>query len=180
MRLLKISGEATTSSDTTLTTFSQTVKDVEGLFGSMNEISQSMIELKAGGDQILTAMNSLQTMAIDVRQDSSEMTEQSQTVRTAVENVQALSSNVNSGVLQVSDGIKGISGAISTIQDMTGIIGSVAERIGEELDFFKTMIEENGEETEESAIDDSGSTDELDTASIVVEGQEGDLEPVEV
>ncbi|OQY35647.1 MAG: hypothetical protein B6241_00195 [Spirochaetaceae bacterium 4572_59] len=153
--------EATDSSDTTLVTFSHTVKEVEGLFGSMNEISQSMVELKAGGDQILTAMNALQTMAIDVRADSSDMTEQSATVRTAVENVQAISGSVNSGVKQVSAGITGISNAISIIQDLTGSIGSVAERIGAELDFFQTVAEEDDSDEEIA-----------DTATIIVDGSD--------
>ncbi len=151
--------EATLSSDTTLNTFTQTVKEVEGLFTSMNEISQSMVELKAGGDQILTAMNSLQTMALDVRQDSKDMTDQSETVRIAVENVQAISGSVQSGVMQVSEGIKGISSAISVIQEMTGTIGSVAERIGDELDFFKTVVEDEADQT-------------VDTAEIIVDGSD--------
>ena len=170
--------EATLSSDTTLTTFTQTVKELESLFGSMNEIGQSMVELKAGGDQILTAMNALQTMAIDVRQDSKEMTDQSGTVRTAVENVQAISNSVQSGVRQVSEGIKGITNAIAVIQDMTGTIGSVAERIGDELDFFKTMIDDS--ELEETAInmdprqipEIASDLEEAVTAEIVVEGSE--------
>ncbi len=171
--------EATLSSDVTLNTFTQTVKDVESLFSSMNEISQSMVELKAGGDQILTAMNSLQTMAVDVRQDSKDMTEQSETVRIAVENVQAISGSVQSGVMQVSEGIKGISSSISVIQDMTGTIGSVAERIGNELDFFKTVVEEEDLEVESldgeiSAEGDDGAT--VDTAEIIVEGTDEEEE----
>jgi methyl-accepting chemotaxis protein len=159
--------EATESSEVTLVTFSHTVKEMEGLFSSMSEISQSMVELKAGGDQILTAMNSLQTMAVDVRQDSEAMTDQSQTVRTAVENVQAISGSVRSGVRQVSSGIKGITSAIAIIQDMTGTIGSVAERIGYELDFFQTVTEEDVQE------DDA---DTMETKTLLVEGSEdGDL-----
>ncbi len=129
---------ASSSSETTLNTFSQIVGDVEELLGSMNEISQSMVELKTGGDQILTAMNSLQTMAIDVRHHSSDMTDQSLTVRLSVEKVQVISGSVRSGVNQVSDEINGISDAIRVIKDLTETIGSVAERIGDELNFFKT------------------------------------------
>jgi methyl-accepting chemotaxis protein len=148
---------ATESSDITLTTFQKTVAEVEDLFSSMNEISQSMVELKSGGDQILSAMSSLQTMSIEVRQDSESMTEQSQTMIQAVENVQAISGSVNSGVNQVSDGIDTISAAIEKIQDMTGTIGSVAERIGDELKFFKTEI---------VAVEDDKT---LDTAEMVIE-----------
>ena len=159
--------QASESSEVTLGTFSHTVKELEGLFSSMSEISQSMVELKAGGDQILTAMNSLQTMAVDVRHDSEAMTDQSQTVRAAVENVQAISGSVRSGVRQVSNGIKGITSAISTIQDMTGTIGSVAQRIENELDFFQTVVEE--EVSAEEA-------DTLETKAILVEGIEDDEE----
>lgn len=148
---------ATESSDITLTTFKKTVGEVEDLFSSMNEISQSMVELKSGGDQILSAMSSLQSMSIEVRQDSESMTEQSQTMIQAVENVQAISGSVNSGVNQVSGGIDTISAAIEKIQDMTGTIGSVAERIGDELRFFKT---------EAVAFEDDLT---LDTAEMVVE-----------
>lgn len=153
--------EATESSDVTLTTFTKTVSEVEDLFSSMNEISQSMVELKSGGDQILSAMSSLQTMSIEVRQDSESMTEQSQTMIQAVENVQAISGSVNSGVNQVSGGIDTISSAIEKIQDMTGTIGSVAERIGDELKFFKT-----------DALDGFEIDETVDTAEMVVEAPE--------
>jgi methyl-accepting chemotaxis protein len=168
--------EATESSDTTLGTFSQTVKEVEGLFGSMSEISQSMVELKAGGDQILTAMDSLQAMAIDVRQDSTAMTDQSATVRTAVENVQAISGSVHSGVKQVSDGIKGISNAIAVIQGMTDTIGSVAERIGDELEFFKTAVDEDHLFDSDNGADSKKDDDILDSSEESLEGSDADEE----
>jgi len=160
---------ATSSSETTLTTFSTTVQEVEGLFGSMNEISQSMVELKAGGEQILTAMSSLQSMAIEVRQDSSSMTDQSLTVKEAVENVQAISGSVRTGINQVAGGIGNISDAISMIQDLTGTIGSVAERIGDELTFFKTAVTEEFDDAPAALSD---------TAEIVVESVPEEKLPV--
>ncbi|MDC7233008.1 MAG: methyl-accepting chemotaxis protein [Spirochaetales bacterium] len=157
---------ATESSDVTLSTFTKTVSEVEDLFSSMNEIGQSMVELKSGGDQILSAMSSLQTMSVEVRQDSESMTEQSQTMIQAVESVQAISGSVNAGVNQVSSGIETISGAIDRIQNMTDTIGSVAERIGSELQFFKT----DAADLEESdPVADFGGDQTLDTAEMVVE-----------
>jgi methyl-accepting chemotaxis protein len=169
--------EATETSDQTLTTFTRTVSEIEGLFSSMNEISRSMVELKAGGDQILAAMSSLQSMAVEVRHDSESMPEQSQNMIQAVENVQAISGSVNSGISQMSQGMENISGAIEKIQSMTDTIGSVAERIGSELNSFKTRDEEGAaleEEAGSSAEGQAGSgipegDDELDTAQIVVD-----------
>ncbi|MDA3957298.1 methyl-accepting chemotaxis protein [Oceanispirochaeta sp.] len=163
--------EATDSSEVTMTTFSRTVNEVEDLFSSMNEISQSMVELKSGGDQILQAMNSLQTMAIDVRQDSSSMTDQSQNMIHAVENVQAISGSVNSGINQVSAGVENITLAIDKIQNMTDTIGSVAGRIGSELEFFKT-----GDVCDDISPDDFDASEKnsdgdrtLDTAELLVD-----------
>jgi len=159
---------ATDSSTVTMSTFSKTVSEVEDLFSSMNEISQSMVELKSGGDQILQAMNSLQTMAIDVRQDSASMTEQSQNMIQSVENVQAISGSVRSGINQVSGGVDTISSAIEIIQEMTETIGSVAGRIGSELNFFKTD-EACDDEPDELASEISSDDDTLDTAELLVE-----------
>jgi len=130
---------ASSSSKTTEKTFSQTVKDVEELLESINEISLSMVELKTGGDQILIAMNSLQSMSIDIRNDSHVMTEQSQTVQKGVERVQKISTSVRVGINQVSNDIEGISEFINVIQDLTGTIGSVADRIEDEVSYFKTI-----------------------------------------
>ncbi len=162
---------ATDSSSVTMKTFTKTVSEVEDLFSSMNEISQSMIELKSGGDQILQAMNSLQTMAIDVRQDSASMTEQSQNMIQSVENVQAISGSVRSGINQVSGGVDAISSAIGVIQDMTETIGSVAGRIGSELNFFKT---EEACEDDEDLPAESGEDNTLDTAELLVEAPSED------
>ncbi|MGL1893356.1 MAG: methyl-accepting chemotaxis protein [Spirochaetaceae bacterium] len=131
---------ASSSSDITLITFRQTVKEVEELFSSMGEISSSMVELKAGGEVILSAMNSLQNLALDVRNDSEEMTDQSRLVQNAVENVQDISGNVSSGINQISYDIGGISEAITNIDKLSETIGFVAERIGEEIGFFKTKV----------------------------------------
>ena len=168
--------EATDSSDVTLTTFSKTVNEVEDLFSSMNEISQSMVELKSGGDQILQAMNSLQTMAIDVRQDSSSMNEQSQNVIQAVENVQAISGSVTSGINQVSGGVDNISQAIDKIKEMTVTIGSVATRIGAELDFFQTDEAcEDASHEDFELLENVGSVDTtLDTAELLVDVSQKD------
>ena len=166
--------EATESSDVTLSTFTKTVSEVEDLFKSMNEISQSMVELKSGGDQILSAMSSLQTMSLEVRQDSSSMTEQSQTVTHAVENVQAIAGSVNKGINSVTEGVGTIGQAIEKIQHMTDTIGSVAERIGTELNFFKTEVSED--EADDSDFDDS-INDERKTAEMVVDASISAEEP---
>ncbi|MDC7241929.1 MAG: methyl-accepting chemotaxis protein [Spirochaetales bacterium] len=175
--------EATEASDTTLSTFKKTVSEVEDLFGSMNEISQSMLELKAGGDQILSAMDSLQTMSQEVRNDSYSMTEQSQTVTHAVENVQAIAGSVNRGINSVTEGVETIGTAIDKIQRITDSIGSVAERIGEELDFFKTQESDGAAEGEfgDEAIADA--VDPVDkerkTAEMVVDVPSGEAEELE-
>ncbi len=169
--------EATESSDVTLSTFTKTVSEVEDLFKSMNEISQSMVELKSGGDQILSAMSSLQTMSLEVRQDSSSMTEQSQTVTHAVENVQAIAGSVNTGINSVTEGVETIGQAIEKIQHMTDTIGSVAERIGTELNFFKTEVSED--EADDSDFDDS-INDERKTAEMVVDASISSAEEPEV
>jgi len=163
---------ATDSSSVTMKTFTKTVAEVEDLFSSINEISQSMVELKSGGDQILQAMNSLQTMAIDVRQDSASMTEQSQNMIQSVENVQAISGSVRSGINQVSGGVDTISSAIEIIQEMTETIGSVAERIGSELDFFKTNEACDDEGVNEAPTEEASLDDTLDTAELLVEATE--------
>ena len=147
--------EASESSEQTLATFSNAISEIEDLFNSMNEIGRSMVELKAGGDQILSAMSSLQTMTVEVRQDSESMTEQSQNVKQAVENVQAISGSVNSGISQVSRGMDNISSAIEKIQSMTDTIGSVAERIGLELTSFKTRDDEGLVEEDSGNADSS-------------------------
>lgn len=130
---------AGSSCETTLLTFTKNEKEVEDLFGSMKEISQSMIELNTGGDQILEVMNSLQAMAIDVRQDSSDISDQSLTVEKAAETVQEISGSVKSGINHMSGGLIRISDAISVIQDLTGSIDSVAECINDELGYFTTI-----------------------------------------
>ncbi|MBF9018416.1 MULTISPECIES: methyl-accepting chemotaxis protein [unclassified Oceanispirochaeta] len=130
---------AGSSCETTLLTFTKSEKEVEDLFGSMKEISQSMIELNVGGDQILEVMNSLQTMAIDVRQDSSDINDQSLTVEKAAETVQKISGSVKCGINHMSGGLTRISEAISAIQDLTGTIDSVAECINDELGYFTTI-----------------------------------------
>ena len=129
---------ASESSEITTKTFTETVKEVESLADSMNEIGSSMAELKSGGDQIISAMVSLQSTAADVREDSSDMTAQSESVKMAVEEVQALAGNVSGGIGQVSLGIDDISAAITVVKKTTETIGSVAQRIGEELDYFRT------------------------------------------
>ncbi len=132
---------ASESSEMTTRTFGETVKEVEGLADSMSEIGSSMGELKSGGDQIISAMVSLQSTATTVREESNEMTSQSESMKIAVEEVQALAGNVSGGIEQVSQGIDEISQAIGIVKKTTEDIGSVAERIGHELDYFRTEDE---------------------------------------
>ncbi|MBN2628759.1 MAG: hypothetical protein JXA95_19000 [Spirochaetales bacterium] len=134
---------ASSTSDQTTKTFRETVTEVESLADSMNEIGRSMAELRAGGDQIISAMVSLQSVAQNVKEESGDMMSQSETVKTAVEEVQALAGNVTRGIDQVSGGIDNISRSISVVKETTEIIGSVAVRIGDELSYFRT--EEDGE-----------------------------------
>jgi methyl-accepting chemotaxis protein len=166
--------EATDSSDVTMSTFSKSVSEVEDLVSSLKEISQSMVELKSGGDQIQQAMSSLQTMTVEVRQDSSSMNEQSQNMIQAVENVQAISGSVNSGINQVSEGVGNITLAIDKIKDITGSIGSIAGRIGAELDFFQT-----DDQCEDAVLEDLDSSEipssedsTMDTAELFVDASQ--------
>jgi methyl-accepting chemotaxis protein len=131
--------KATTSSEITTETFRETHKEVEDLSDSMNEIGRSMGELKAGGNQIISAMVSLQSASGTVRDDSAEMTKQSESVKTSVEKVHDLTENVTLGIKQVSQGIENISHAIEIVKTTTVTIDSVADRIGEELDYFQTV-----------------------------------------
>ncbi|MDC7220106.1 MAG: methyl-accepting chemotaxis protein [Spirochaetales bacterium] len=130
--------DASSSSDITTETFTKTLTEVDDLFNSMSEIGRSMAELKAGGDQINNAMVSLQSSAVQVRDKSEEMTEESAKVTSAVETVGNLADNVTKSIELVEEGIFNIARAVVVVKSTTESIGSVADRIEKELDFFHT------------------------------------------
>lgn len=129
---------ASSSSRITSETFTEILNEVQDLFSSLNEIGMGLVELKTGGEQIQIAMGALQTITVEVKHDSDEITKQSQSVQEASGNIQSISGNVHIEIDKVSDEIVGISESISNLRNLTEVIGTVSERIYNELIFFKT------------------------------------------
>ena len=126
------------SGKVTSVAYSEVDKEISDFSLSLYEISSSISELKSGGEQILTAMTSLQDVSINVKNSSNDLSEASDSMKVEMESVKTISQEVHNNISKVSTGIGEVSQSINSINHLANTVGTVTESLNSEISRFKT------------------------------------------
>lgn len=141
---------AQASGSVTNLAFTEVDQEIGAFSDSLYEISSSISELKSGGEQILTAMTSLQDISICVKNSSDDLADASDSMKTEIKSVKSISEEVHAKIADVSDGISDVSQSINSINRLASSVGTVTKNLNSEISHFKT---EEEKETEVEILD---------------------------
>lgn len=141
--------EASDAGSATKRAFADIDTEVRGVASSLDEINSSMMELQAGGQQILEAMTSLQDVSSKVREGGDQMGDAAGTVKDAMAQVDRISAEVLGSISEITAGLSEVGNAMMTVSDLTEKVSGISEAMDEAVRFFRTEENERVEDAEE-------------------------------
>lgn len=126
------------SGNVTKMAFTEVDREITEFSHSLYEISSSIGELKSGGEQILTAMTSLQDVSINVKSSSNDLADASESMKVEMQSVKLISEEVHNKISDVSTGIGEVALSINSINQLAKSVGVVTENLNDEVSRFKT------------------------------------------
>lgn len=117
-------------------------KNVDQVSTSITQIHDSLSETNEGGQQILSAMISLQSMAIATRDDASSMDSGAENIQKAMNELDMCSSRVFDGIAAISlmlDGFKDIS---ETVQNQCKEVENSGADLESKISYFELATDE--------------------------------------
>jgi len=141
--------EASDAGSATKRAFADIDTEVRGVASSLDEINSSMMELQAGGQQILEAMTSLQDVSSKVREGGDQMGDAAGTVKDAMAQVDRISAEVLGSISEITAGLSEVGNAMMTVSDLTEKVSGISEAMDEAVRFFQTEENERVEDAEE-------------------------------
>ncbi|MBB6478964.1 methyl-accepting chemotaxis protein [Spirochaeta isovalerica] len=112
--------------------------EIREVVSALSEIFASTEELSIGGQQILEAMTSLNDITVHISTGSEEMLRGSADVNSAMNDVKRISHEVANGMREVVVNTEGVNRAMSSISRLSEDLGASSERLGNEINRFKT------------------------------------------
>ena len=128
--------KAAVSGEDTRKAFININREVGGVSEALDEISGSMNELAAGGQQILEAMTSLRGYASRVQDGGSAMADASTGLENAFLSVERVTADVLSGIAGISNGVSEIVEAVTVVSRISGRLSVEAEKLDSEVERF--------------------------------------------
>jgi methyl-accepting chemotaxis protein len=120
-------------------TFDQINEDVTEATASFAEISSSMNELAAGSREVLSAVQQLTEISGQMKSESQEMSSGVEGIGEQMGSVRTISGNLRSAVHEMSSETREIAATIETVTNAGEENATQAERIHEQVKFFKTI-----------------------------------------
>lgn len=136
--IIAIIKEATVFSDETKNAFGDINNEIFGVSESLSEIFSSMNELQKGSEQILVAMNSLQDVSLNVKDDATVMTKSGQSVSHSMNELNMISSNFLDSTTEILSNIGNIVTSVDDVTKITEKIDNITETLDLEVNKFKT------------------------------------------
>jgi len=130
--------EAVTSGQDTNLAFEKINQEVASVSRALSEIFSNMSELRTGGDQILTAMVTLQDVSANVKTGADDMNQETGLVKNSMNTVRRVSSEVSGSINEISLGIKEISEAVNNLNVLSEKIGGSSDNLNRQVNNFKT------------------------------------------
>ena len=124
-----------TSTDQAFALINNEIKEV---VGALSEILASTEELSIGGQQILEAMTALNNITVNISSSTEQMEQGSAYVTSAMSDVKRISNEVANGMDEVVNGTNEVNQAMSEIAGLTNQLGNSSNKLGEEINKFKT------------------------------------------
>ncbi|AHC15357.1 methyl-accepting chemotaxis protein [Salinispira pacifica] len=111
---------------------------VQQVSGAFEEIESNTQQLNLGGQEILQAMEELSTVAVNLREQSSDVNQKSSSIMQNMEDVEGFSREVSNGIGEISSGAVQIGQAMSHVERLTRDMGSSSESLNGRIQEFKT------------------------------------------
>ena len=135
---------ASESSEVSFTAFNRISSEIDLFSRSLTEISGTMYELKSGGTQILSAMESLTQISQVIKDSSGEIIHAGNHQEEMIEELYRASGIVLDNIHSIESRIAGITGSFNEVLSLSGNVGDSAASIERSIEYFQT-----GEESEE-------------------------------
>ncbi len=148
-------GTASESGIETKAAFEVIDTEVKGVSESLEEIATNMVELQTGGSQVLEAMNKLQEVSLDIKENSNDMAQSSQQTLESMDSIKNVASTVRESIGHIKGGVGGIGNAVEQTQVLAKRISKVTEDLDGESSRFQTEID--------TKLDETGSYEENST-----------------
>ncbi len=135
--------KAASSGEETKHAFADINREVIDVAGALDEISSSMVELAAGGRQILDAMSRLQGYASGVNDSSGTMDAAADRLESAFRTVERVTSSVLSEIAGIGNRIDEISSAVAVVAGISSRLSTESERL--EAEAVRFTVGESGQ-----------------------------------
>lgn len=130
--------QAAAAAEDTRAVFGQVDGEIGAASGAFAEIAYAMGELKTGGEQILSAMESLRNASAEVDNGRRSIADSAEKTEEAVSSVERIASEVGYSVGNIRDDLVGMEVSVATVASLSGRVGEVILALDGELRRFRT------------------------------------------
>ena len=137
---------ASDSNERSTSMFTRISDEIDRFNASLQEISQTMRELKTGGTQILSAMNALTEVSQQIKENSSLILDTSASQEALVEELKSASSNVNESILDIKGRIDEINSIFGNVLALSESIGNSSNSMNKAISLYITTSQADEED----------------------------------
>lgn len=117
--------------------FADIVTHVGTVSGVVAEIKQALVELSAGGSQVLEALKNMNNITVSVNEGAGEMKIGSEQILEAITNLNNVSNATKENIDQITQKISAINTAIMNNEELSTKNKSLIEQVVKEVSYFK-------------------------------------------